>query len=456
MKNKLSIKQGLWILFFLIFIFSACKQNTGDTTSQNVNTGSDPIEEWKDLRFGMFIHWGPVSLRGTEIGWSRGSQVSIEEYDNLCNEFNPVLFDADKWVQVAKNAGMKYLIITTKHHDGFCLWDSEYTDYDIGSTPFKHDILKDLSEACRNQGIRFGTYYSVCDWHHPDFPLGSPGGRTNKENPNLERYIDYLRNQVTELITNYGPLLTIWFDVPQVVGPYYGIPTVEMIRKLQPDILISNRAYRDTGRFSHKVPVGDYGTPEQRVGEFNLERPWESCMTICKQWAWKPNDNLKSLKECLHILARTAGGNGNLLLNVGPMLDGRIEQRQIDRLAEIGAWMGKYGESIYGTRGGPFKPTDWMVSTRKENKIYIHLLNWPEEKLVLPNPDPLTVKSARILRGENLQINTIGNILEILLPDAPSDENNSVIQLMLNGNSAEIDMLNVPQNAMKLPKDDIF
>ena len=436
--------------FLLLIVMAICWN--GCSRKQESQIKTEPIEYWKDLKFGMFIHWGPVSLRGTEIGWSRGREVPIEEYDNLHKEFNPVLFDADQWVRAAKNAGMKYLIITSKHHDGFCLWDSEYTEFDIGSTPFGRDVLKELSNACRKQGIRFGTYYSVCDWHHPDFPLGSPGGRTKKETPDIERYIGYLRNQVTELITRYGPLLTMWFDVPQEVYPEYGIPTVEMVRELQPDILINNRAYRDTGQISgvsRQQLVGDYSTPEQRVGAFNLERPWETCMTICRQWAWKPNDNLKSLKECLQILATTAGGGGNLLLNVAPMLDGRIEQRQIDRLAEMGDWLEKYGESIYGTRGGPSKPAGWMASTRKENKIYLHLFDWPEGNLVLPGLDSVNVQSARILMGEELQMIATADRIEIKLPDDPVDENDTVILLTLDGKADDIDPLDVSDNEMK-------
>ena len=445
---------GLLLPIIMAICLNGCsqKQESQSPDSQNEKIKTEPIEYWKDLKFGMFIHWGPVSLRGTEIGWSRGEEVPIEEYDNLYKEFNPVLFDADQWVQVAKSAGMKYLIITSKHHDGFCLWDSKYTEYDIGSTPLGRDILKELSIACKKQGIRFGTYYSVCDWYHLDFPLGSPGGRTEKANPNLERYIDYLRNQVTELITNYGPLLTMWFDVPQQVYSEYGIPTVEMVRELQSDILINNRAYRDTGRtsgFNQQELVGDYSTPEQRVGAFNLKRPWETCMTICRQWAWKPNDNLKSLEECLQILATTAGGGGNLLLNVGPMLDGRIEQRQIDRLSEMGVWLEKYGESIYGTRGGPFTPTNWMASTRKENKIYVHLFDWPDGKLILPSLDPVKITSVRIMKGEELQMSTTADRIEIQLPDDPVDENNTVIILTLDDKAGDINPLDVQDHETK-------
>ncbi len=164
--------------------------NTDDDNSY-LHADEDALQIWQDRRFGMFIHWGPVSLKGTEIGWSRGAQIPQDEYDNLYKQFNPTKFDADAWARTAKAAGMKYVVITTKHHDGFCLWPSKYTDYDIGNTPFKRDVLKELSQACRRQGLAFGTYYSVCDWWHADFPLGSPGGRTKKPNPNLDRYTSF-------------------------------------------------------------------------------------------------------------------------------------------------------------------------------------------------------------------------------------------------------------------------
>ncbi|MCP5112981.1 MAG: alpha-L-fucosidase, partial [bacterium] len=314
--------------------------------------GQAALERWQDMRFGMFIHWGPVALTGHEIGWSRGRETSVEEYDQLHKKFNPEKFNADDWARAAVDAGMKYVVLTTKHHDGFCLWPSEFTDHDIGETPFGRDVVKELSEACRRQGLKFGTYYSTCDWHHPDFPLGSPGGQTKKPNPNLDRYVEYLRNQVTELITNYGPLSTIWFDVPQEVGPQHGLPTLELVRRLQPDIIVNNRIYRATiGEAPPNAPehVGDYDTPEQYVGAFNRGRPWETCMTIGDQWAWKPNDRVKSLKVCLQSLIRSAAGDGNLLFNVGPKPDGEIEPLQVERLREMGEWLNHYGDSIYAT-----------------------------------------------------------------------------------------------------------
>ncbi len=303
----------------------------------------EAIQRWQDMRFGMFIHWGPVSLKGTEIGWSRGAQIPIAEYDNLYKQFNPTKFDADQWVAIAKSAGMKYIVLTTKHHDGFCLWDTKLTDYNIMNAPFHRDVVKELAAACKKQGIAFGTYYSVCDWHHPDFPLTSPGGRTKREKSDIDAYNRYLLGQIEELVKNYGPLLTIWNDVPQEFHGR-GVNTINMIRKLQPDILVNNR----TG------DGGDYDTPEQQIGKFQMGRPWETCMTICHQWAWKPNDELKTLKQCLQTLIYCAGGDGNLLFNVGPMPTGEIETRQVERLKEMGAWMKKYGETIYGTRGGPY------------------------------------------------------------------------------------------------------
>ena len=176
---------------------------------------AEAIKRWQDMRFGMFIHWGPVSLTGEEIGWSRAVQTPIEVYDNLYRRFNPTKFDADQWVSVAKAAGMKYIVLTTKHHDGFCLWDTKQTDYNIMHSPLARDVMRELADACKRQGIGFGTYYSVTDWHHPAHPLGSPGGQTEKPHPDLEAYSRYLQNQLRELLTGYGPLTTVWFDFPQ-------------------------------------------------------------------------------------------------------------------------------------------------------------------------------------------------------------------------------------------------
>ncbi|MEI6193762.1 MAG: alpha-L-fucosidase, partial [Verrucomicrobiota bacterium] len=217
------------------------------------------VDHWRSLRFGMFIHWGPVSLTGHEIGWSRGAQTPVEIYDNLYKQFNPTNFNADQWVGIAKAAGMKYVVLTTKHHDGFCLWDTKLTDYNIINTPFHRDVVKELAAACKKQGIEFGAYYSVTDWYDQNWPVTSPAGKVKREKSDLDAYEKYLQGQITELIHNYGPLITIWNDVFAMYGKR-GAATIKLVRELQPNILINNR----TG------DGGDYDTPEQKIGKFQM------------------------------------------------------------------------------------------------------------------------------------------------------------------------------------------
>jgi alpha-L-fucosidase len=400
---------------------------------------AEAVAQWRDLGFGMFIHWGPVALTGHEIGWSRGRQTPIDQYDKLYQRFNPKQFDADAWAQTAEDAGMKYLVITTKHHDGFCLWPSDETDYDIASTPYKQDVIGALAKACRERGIKFGTYYSVCDWWHPDFPLGSPAGKTKKPDADLDQYTKYLRNQVTELIENYDPFV-MWFDVPQIVRAKRGVPTVEMVRKLSPDILINDRAYRPR-------KFGDFSTPEQHVGSFDRTRPWETCMTIATQWAWKPGDNMKSLQQCVRTLLKTVGGDGNLLFNVGPRPDGRIHPPQAQRLREMGDWLEKYGAGVYNTRGGPFKPGKWGVSTCNDNKIYLYIMQWPRDGQVLKLPAiDQQITAARTMSAGEATVSQGDEAIEITLAQAHHQPIASVIELTVEGDALDIKPREVAQN----------
>ena len=379
------------------------------------------LQWWRDARFGMFIHWGPVSLKGTEIGWSRGAQIPIEEYDHLYQQFNPTNFNAREWARIAKAAGMKYVVFTTKHHDGFCMFDTKQTDFNIMNSPFHRDVVKELAAACKREGLQFGTYHSVCDWHHPDFPLTSPGGSVKRAAPNLDRYEQYLRAQVKELITQYGPLLTLWFDVPQEFDQKRGLGLEAWTRSLQPDILINNRS----------GATGDFDTPEQTIGKFQNQRPWETCMTICNQWAWKPNDPMKSLQQCLQTLVLCAGGDGNLLFNVGPMPDGSIELRQIARLQEMGAWLAEYGETIYRTRGGPWKPTKNLASTRRDNGIFLHVFKWDGDSVTLPGI-PAKVWRAEALAGGKAEFQQQGDKLVVSVPRANRQEIDTIIRLDLD------------------------
>jgi alpha-L-fucosidase len=391
--------------------------------ADSLSTGGDRgrLKWWQEARFGMFVHWGPVSLAGTEIGWSRGDQVSTEVYDGLYRRFNPTNFDARAWARLAKEAGMKYLVFTTKHHDGFCNWDTKQTDYNILQTPFGRDVVKELASACRAEGITFCAYHSICDWRHPDYPLGSPGGRTEKPQPNMDRYNAYLKSQLAELIQNYGPLGILWFDGEweKPWNAQRGKDLYEFCRKLQPSLIINNRV--SVGRSgmagatdSTADNPGDYDTPEQEIGKYQDRRPWETCMTICRQWAWKPNDELKSLRECLQTLIVCTAGDGNLLFNVGPMPDGQIEPRQVARLKQMGAWLQTYGNTIYGTRGGPWKPAAGVASTRRDNRVFLHILRGSPESVVLPDL-PGKVLRAKALTGGSVRVTQSGGQITLSL-----------------------------------------
>jgi alpha-L-fucosidase len=398
---------------------------------------------WREARFGLFIHWGPVSQEGTEIGWSRGREVPTERYDALYKTFNPTAFDGAAWARVAREAGMRYVVLTSKHHDGFCLWNSPSTDYDIMSTPFGRDVTKELAEACRAEGLVFCVYHSICDWWHPDYPLGSPGGKTRKPTSNMDRYNDYLKAQVQELLESYGPMGIMWFDGEweEPWSEERGRDLYRHCRELQPSVLVNNRVGvgREgmSGTTSSGAFAGDFDTPEQEVGRYQDDRAWESCITICKQWAWKPDDEMKSLDECVRTLSSCAGGDGNLLLNVGPMPSGEIEARQVARLKEIGGWLRRNGEAVYGTRGGPFRPGSWGASTRKDQAVFLHVFEpEPDGWLRLP-PLAHRVEAARVLGGDAAECRQGPKGLEVKVGDVAG----TVIALDLDGPAAELEVV---------------
>ncbi len=429
------------------------QQSGGGEANPELMTNAASLRRWQEMRFGMFIHWGPITLRGAEIGWSRGPQVRIEDYDGLYKEFNPVLFNATEWAGLAKAAGMKYLVITTKHHDGFCLWDSKFTTYDIMSTPFRRDVVGELATACRAQGVMFCTYHSILDWHHPDYPVAYGGDPKPIAAADMNRYRTYLRDQVTELITKYGTEM-LWFD-GQWEDPWThhdGMELYAYARRLKDGLLINNRVDKGHGSGAKGMSAsakyaGDFGTPEQEVGAFDNEHPWESCITIGTQWSWKPNDRIKSLKECIHTLAKTAGGGGNLLLNISPMPDGRIEQRQIERLQGMGAWLKRNGESIYGTQGGPIRPSAWIASTNKGKRVFVHLLTVPRDTLFLRMFPGRTVTKASVLGGVGLTCRLLADRLVIPLPADGLDPYDAVIALDLDGPVAGLPVLEAPENS---------
>ncbi len=396
------------------------------------------LRDFGDRRFGLFLHWGPVSLTGYELGWARGDKVPAAEYDELYRRFNPVKFDADEWVRIARAAGMRYVVLTAKHMDGFCLWDTHQTDYNVMHSPFRRDIVRELADACRRGGLAFGVHYCIADWHHPWFPYGAPYlGVTDtvvKPTTDLERYTQYMMSQLTELVTGYGPIMCVWFDsMAGAHWPELGQRLVPFLRALQPDILVNNRA---------AVP-GDFMTPEERVGRYRDDVPWESCMMLGTQWSWKPDDKLKTFPKLLRALVYCAGGNGNLLLDVGPTAEGLIEPRQAARLKELGDWLASHGESIYGTRGGPYRPTSYLASTRRDRTVYLHVFRWDSERLVLP-PLPARVTGARLLHGEAVAVEQTLAALTLTVPAASRQATDTVVQLDLDASALALPVIALP------------
>ncbi len=429
----------------LVWLLALCPADASaaatDKPKDFLKARREDVQQWRQWRFGLFVHWGPVSLKGTEIGWSRGGErrgrrgrgpIPVEVYDNLYKQFNPVKFNAKEWIAIARAAGMKYLVFTTKHHDGFSMFDSELTDYKITNSPFKRDVVKELANACHEARFGLGFYYSPPDWHHPDYRTA-----------NHARYVRFLHGQLRELCARYGKVDILWFDgLGGKAKDWDSEKLFQGIRQLQPHVIINNRAGLR----------GDFDTPEQRVGRFQADRPWESCITICRQWAWKPNDRMKSLKQCLHTLIKCAGGDGNLLLNVGPMPTGEIEPRQVVRLKEIGAWLEKYGESIYGTRGGPFRPGAWGAATCKGNTIYVHILDWTSEAIALP-PLPKKIVNASVLTGGTAQVKQTDEGVAITVPKAHRQAIDTIVVLEFDGPAFGIKMGTLRSGSLALGKE---
>lgn len=383
------------------------------------------------MHFGMFIHWGPVSLRGTEISWSRGGErcgiegkgeIPVEIYDNLYKQFNPVEFNAEEWVAIARAAGMKYMILTAKHCDGFCLWPSKVDDYNIGKSPFKRDICGELATAAHKADMRIGWYYSPMDWRDPEC-------RTDKN----AAYVARMQGHLRELLGSYGRIDRLWFDTDGGPAPWDQEKTYGIVRFLQPQIIINNRldmGSMDDYNAQRIGPQADYATPEQRVGEFDIEKPWETCLTLGTQWSWKPGDKIKSIEDCVRILVQCATGGGNLLLNVGPMPSGEIEPRQAEVLKGIGAWLSRYGESIYGTRGGPVRNGAWGGMTNKGNVVYVHILEWDGDSVKLPALKAKIVES-RVLTGGEAKIEQAADGIVIRMPVGSQDKLDTIVKLEL-------------------------
>jgi len=444
-------------LLIAIIILASCGgvAQTGKAKTQHLSK-DERMEWWRDARFGLFIHWGLYSVpAGTYKGervdglgeWiMNNAKIPVEEYEKFAPQFNPIGFRADEWVRLAKNAGMKYIVLTSKHHDGFCLWDSKVTDYDVmDATPFKRDILLELSQACKKQGVKLCFYHSIMDWHHPDAqaPFWPNYNDTSKSNPNFGRYVDtYLRPQLTELVTNYGPLGVLWFDgewIQDWTEPQ-GKDLYAYLRGLQPSLIINNRVGKGRqgmeGLSKGDDYAGDFGTPEQQVPPEGLPGvDWETCMTMNDTWGFKSYDeNWKSVEELIHTLADVASKGGNFLLNVGPTPEGLIPQPSVERLQEVGKWMAVNGESIHGTTASVIGRPEWGRCTVKGDKLYLHVFHWPTDGVLQVPAVPGQVEKAYLLADKKRTSLPVAagdaGLTVSLAPEAP-DAIDSVVVLVL-------------------------
>jgi alpha-L-fucosidase len=358
-------------------------------------------------------------------------KLRASEYERLPPQFNPTGFDAAAWVATAKAAGMKYITITSKHHDGFAMYDSKVSDWDIvDRTPYKRDVLRQLADECRKQGLKLFFYYSQLDWHHPDyFPRGRTGRDADRpERGDFDKYLDYMDAQLTELLTGYGPIAGIWFDGwwDRKDANWRLDRTYALIHKLQPAALVGSNHHRAPFP-GEDFQMFEKDLPGQNATGFSgdsvvSQLPLETCETINGAWGWNIGDRKwKSTQELVRYLVRAAGMNANFLLNVGPQPNGKLQAEQVERLREMGAWLKVNGASIYGTRGGPLPPRPWGVTTRKGKTVFVHVLDWADPQLIIPSVGK--VKQARALRGGaavKLQ-ETAGGLLIELPPRDPLD-----------------------------------
>ncbi len=405
MNKPIHFLKILFVLSIIYFISpqSLMSQSQPDHTYQPSPENLENREWFQDNKYGLFIHWGIYSVMagGGDYGiaeWIMNQkEIPIQSYERLATFFNPTKFDADEWVSIAKKAGMRYITITTKHHDGFAMYHSDVSDYNIVErTPFGRDIIRELKEACDRAGLKLFFYYSQLDWHHPDYyPRGQTGGdyTGRPDEGDWEKYIGYMKAQLTELLTNYGEIGGIWFDGQwdKYDENWYLDEIYSLIHSLQPGALIGSNHHldpfpgEDFQMFERDLP-GENTMGYSQTDQIS-DLPLEMCETMNGSWGFNLIDrNFKSSDQLLETMIRAAGYGSNFLLNTGPMPNGLLQPENVDTLMVMAEWLEKYGETIYGTRKGPVEPKSWGVTTSKDNLVYLHLLDWNEEILTIPQP----------------------------------------------------------------------
>ena len=397
------------------------------------------VEQFQDDAFGVFIHWDHSSQLPVPMSWGRKEKtrrlasqqkkgVPAAEYDGARETFNPTNFDADEWVKLFKEAGARYIVFTAKHHAGFSMWDTKLSDHSIMNTPFKRDVMKELAAACKKHDMKLGWYYSQPDWFHPGY------GEFGKDKAKYDSFVnDFTHGQVKEILTNYGDIYTLWWDgLGQNPNNWNSAELLKMARKIQPNILSNPRFAPRNWR------MGDYDTAEREVGRFQINRAWETCTVIGGAWGWAGDSIAMPIADCITLLVRCNGSGGNLLLNTGPQADGSIVKSHAERYREIGAWNKKYGESIFGTRGGPYGPGPWGTATRKGNTVYLHILGTlAGDSLKLPALDAKIV-SARALTGGNPTVLQDSGVLTVTLAKEKQHAYDSIIAIELDRPASEV------------------
>ena len=382
------MKKTIFIIACSLFLNVANAQKHYDYPMPKYTPTEGNLEartDFQDMKFGMFIHWGVYSVLGDGEWVMYQQKIDVPTYEKIPKFFDPEDFNAEEWVKIAKSAGMKYITITSRHHDGFSMFDSKATDYDIiDATRFDRDPLKELAEACKKEGIQLNFYYSLLDWKRDDYKNGKKG-----DEEAWQHYIDFMKAQLTELLTNYGDVGVIWFDGhwDRKKADWHYNEIYALIHELSPTTLIANNHHiqpilgEDIQTFERDLPGENKGGYSDGVDVSQL--PLESCATMAKSWGFNLNDkNYKSTKQLIHFLVNAAGKNGNFLLNVGPMPNGEIQPEFVATLKEIGEWTSTYGASIYGTRGGITASQDWGTITKKGNALYVHVTSAPSEPYI--------------------------------------------------------------------------
>jgi alpha-L-fucosidase len=410
-----------------------------------------------DARFGMFIHWGMYAIPARGEWVKQQESIPEAEYQPFFETFDPVNYDPRAWARLAKAAGMKYVVMTAKHHDGFCLFDTKYTDYKSMNTPAKRDLVKEYVEAMRAEGLKVGFYYSLLDWHHPDYPIAGDTIHPFRNMPeymnregNLSHYADYIRNQVEELLTNYGKIDVIWFDFSygKMSGEAWkATELVKMVRKLQPEIIIDNRLGGNIKARQPEIYSGDFASPEQIIppegvtNEDGLPIPWEACITLNNNWGYAAWDkNWKPAATVVRALVECVSKGGNLLLNVGPTAKGEIPAECVEILSQVGKWMHANGESIYGSDNAGLPKPEWGRWTGKGNRLYAHILDRGIGPVNLRDLEG-KVSYARLLADDSqIRLDRPWNSAEypgdafISFPSAVlPDEADTVVELVLKG-----------------------